>query len=290
MMKKDFELVVITGMSGAGKTVVVQSLEDLGFYCIDNLPPVLFPTFIDLIHQSKKTLEKVAIVIDLRGREFFSSLEDLFDQLKLHYGIGYKILFLDADNAVLVRRYKETRRRHPLSSDGTLLHRIEEERSRLEGIRKRAQYVIDTSQLRPVELKERVSKLFSQSTASSLYIQFVSFGFKYGIPIDVDLMFDVRFIPNPYYVEQLRPLTGKSVEVYDYVMRWPETKQFLEKLEDLFAFLIPLYQKEGKSQLVIGIGCTGGKHRSVATTEYFYQQLKKKYTCGITHRDIGKGG
>lgn len=289
-MQKDFELVVITGMSGAGKTVVVQSLEDLGFYCIDNLPPMLFPKFIELIQQSKEPLEKVAIVFDLRGRGFFSSLEDLFDQLELQYGIDYKILFLDADNAVLVRRYKETRRRHPLSADGTLLNRIEEERARLEGIRKRAQYVIDTSQLRPVELKERVSKLFGRTVISSLYIQLISFGFKYGIPIDVDLLFDVRFIPNPYYVDHLRPLTGKSVEVYEYVMRWPETKQFIHKLEDLFSFLIPLYKKEGKSQLVIGIGCTGGKHRSVATAEYFYQQLKQKYSCGITHRDIEKGG
>lgn len=269
---------------------MVQSLEDLGFYCIDNLPPMLFPKFIDLIQQSKASFENVAIVIDLRGREFFASLEDLFNQLELHYGIDYKILFLDADNSVLVRRYKETRRRHPLSSDGTLLNRIEEERARLEGIRKRAQYVIDTSHLRPAELKERVNKLFAQTSTSSLYIQLVSFGFKYGVPIDLDLMFDVRFLPNPYYVDHLRPLTGKSVEVYDYVMGWPETKQFLEKLEDLFQFLIPLYKKEGKSQLVIGIGCTGGKHRSVATTEYVYQQLKKKHLCGLTHRDIEKGG
>lgn len=289
-MKKDFELVIITGMSGAGKTVVVQSLEDIGFFCIDNLPPVLFPKFIDLIHQSKETFERVALVIDLRGREFFSSLQDVFQQLELHYKIDYKILFLDADNAVLVRRYKETRRKHPLSSDGTLLHRIEEERKRLKEIRRRAHYVIDTSQLRPGELKERVSKLFDKDESSSFHIQIISFGFKYGIPIDLDLMFDVRFIPNPYYIDHLRPHTGKEIEVYEYVMRWPETKQFVEKLSDLFRFLIPLYQKEGKSQLVIGIGCTGGKHRSVATSEFFYQQLREKYSCGITHRDIEKGG
>lgn len=289
-MRKDFELVVITGMSGAGKTVAAQSLEDLGFFCIDNLPPALFPKFIDLIHQSKEALEKVAFVIDLRGRGFFSSLQDLFHQLKLHYGIDYKIIFLDADNSVLVRRYKETRRRHPLSSDGTLLHRIEEERKRLKEIREKAHYVIDTSQLRPVELKERVNKLFVETRTTSLQIQLISFGFKYGIPIDVDLMFDVRFIPNPHYIDHLRPQTGKSFEVYDYVMRWPETKQFVEKLNDLFQFLIPLYKKEGKSQLVIGIGCTGGKHRSVATVEYFYQQLKERYLCEITHRDMKKGG
>lgn len=285
-MNKSIELVVITGMSGAGKTVVVQSLEDLGFYCIDNLPPMLFPKFIDLIGQSEG-IEKVALVVDLRGREFFTSLQQMFHQLEAD-AIGYKIIFLDADDSILVRRYKETRRKHPLAADGTLLERIEEERKILASIRQKAHIVIDTSELRPLELKHRVSQIFAQN--GSLSIQFLSFGFKYGVPIDVDLMFDVRFLPNPHYIDYLRPQTGQDVAVYDYVMQWPETKQFAEKLNDLFRFLFPLYLKEGKSQLVIGIGCTGGKHRSVTLTEYFYQLFKDDYTCEMMHRDIKKGG
>lgn len=289
-MKRNLDLVVITGMSGAGKTVVVQSMEDLGYFCIDNLPPILFPKFMDLIGQSEGKLEKVALVIDLRGREFFSSLQELFSLLESHYGIDYKILFLDAENSVLVRRYKETRRRHPLSSDGTLLQRIEEERKQLSSIREKAHVVINTSELRPQDLKKKVSRIFKPSDTPTLAIQFLSFGYKYGVPIDVDLMLDVRFLPNPHYISQLRPQTGKDVDVYEYVMKWPETQIFIEKFSDFLRFLIPYYQKEGKTQLIIGIGCTGGKHRSVALTEYFYQLFQDEHTCEIMHRDIEKGG
>jgi RNase adapter protein RapZ len=288
-MEQNFELVVITGMSGAGKTVVVQSLEDLGFFCIDNLPPVLFPKFIELISQSEEKWERVALVVDLRGREFFSSLQELFSQLESNYGIEYKTIFLDADDAVLVRRYKETRRKHPLTADGTLTQHIAEERKRLAHIREQAHIVINTSGLRAAELKKKIGQLFTNAS-SALSIQFLSFGFKHGVPIDADLVFDVRFLPNPHYVDHLRPHTGADAAVYDYVMQWPEAQQFVEKLTDLFRFLFPQYLKEGKTQLVVGIGCTGGKHRSVALTEYFYQLFQDAHPCEMLHRDIKKGG
>ncbi|SFI63021.1 RNase adapter RapZ [Thermoflavimicrobium dichotomicum] len=287
---KELNLVVITGMSGAGKTVAVQSLEDLGFFCIDNLPPVLLPKFAELLEQSEGKLRKVALVIDLRGREFFSSLFDSLEMLEKIHGIHYQILFLDADDQTLVRRYKETRRRHPLSPDGTPLDGIVQERKLLEEIKGRAHYIIDTSQLKPSQLKEKIVAHYSQVGQVGMTVHFMSFGFKYGIPIDADLIFDVRFLPNPHYVDSLRPHTGKDPEVYDYVHKWTETKQFLDKLVDLLSFLLPNYNREGKSHLVVGIGCTGGKHRSVAIAEYLYRMFKEKEHCRVTHRDIKKGG
>ncbi|MDF2722171.1 MAG: hypothetical protein K0Q59_1846 [Paenibacillus sp.] len=280
-------LVIITGMSGAGKTIAVQSLEDLGFFCVDNLPPVLIPKFAELIDQSKGRIGKVALVIDLRGREFFTSLSESLRTIKDNYTLTYEILFLDATDSTLVQRYKESRRRHPLAPNGLPLDGIRLERKLLEELKGMATQVIDTSSLKPVELKDRIISRFTNIGKGSISVNVISFGFKYGIPIDVDLIFDVRFLPNPHYVEQLRPLTGQDANVYDYVMKWNETKQFLTKLVDMLQFLIPQYAKEGKSQVVIGIGCTGGKHRSVAIAEYLGKTLGNSETelVRVSHRD-----
>lgn len=280
-------LVIITGMSGAGKTIAVQSLEDLGFFCVDNLPPVLIPKFAELIEQSQGRIAKVALVIDLRGREFFTALSESLSYIREHYTIHYEILFLDSTDSVLVQRYKESRRRHPLSPEGMLLDGIHLERKLLEDLKGWATQVIDTSSLKPAALKEKIIGRFTNLDKNNISINVTSFGFKYGVPIDADLIFDVRFLPNPHYVEQLRPKTGVEPEVYDYVMKWPETQTFLTKLLDMLQYLIPLYHKEGKSQVVIGIGCTGGKHRSVALAEYLGRRLGSSDTelVRVSHRD-----
>lgn len=283
-------LVIITGMSGAGKTIAVQSLEDLGFFCVDNLPPVLIPKFAELIDQSKGRIGKVALVIDLRGREFFTSLSESLRTIKENYTLTYEILFLDATDSTLVQRYKESRRRHPLAPDGLPLDGIHLERKLLEELKGMANQVIDTSSLKPAELKERIIGRFTSMGKGSISVNVISFGFKYGIPIDADLIFDVRFLPNPHYVEHLRPNTGLDPDVYDYVMKWSETQEFLTKLIDLLQFLIPQYAKEGKSQVVVGIGCTGGKHRSVAIAEYLGKMLGSSETevTRISHRDADR--
>lgn len=280
-------LVIITGMSGAGKTIAVQSLEDLGFFCVDNLPPVLIPKFAELIEQSQGRIAKVALVIDLRGREFFTALSESLNYIREHYTIHYEILFLDSTDSVLVQRYKESRRRHPLSPEGMLLDGIHLERKLLEDLKGWATQVIDTSSLKPAALKEKIIGRFTNLDKNNISINVTSFGFKYGVPIDADLIFDVRFLPNPHYIEQLRPKTGVEPEVYDYVMKWPETQTFLTKLLDMLQYLIPLYHKEGKSQVVIGIGCTGGKHRSVALAEYLGRRLGSSDTemVRVSHRD-----
>jgi UPF0042 nucleotide-binding protein len=280
-------LVIITGMSGAGKTIAVQSLEDLGFFCVDNLPPVLIPKFAELIEQSQGRIARVALVIDLRGREFFTALSESLGYLKEHYTIRSEILFLDATDSVLVQRYKESRRRHPLAPEGMPLEGIQNERKLLEDLKGWATQVIDTSSLKPGQLKEKIVSRFSNSGQNTLNINVTSFGFKYGVPIDADLIFDVRFLPNPHYIDNLRPRTGQDQEVYDYVMKWAETQEFLQKLLDLLQYLIPQYHKEGKSQVVIGIGCTGGKHRSVAIAEYLGKMLAagETETVRVHHRD-----
>ncbi|SDJ58712.1 RNase adapter RapZ [Paenibacillus naphthalenovorans] len=281
------KLVIITGMSGAGKTIAVQSLEDLGFFCVDNLPPVLIPKFAELIEQSKGRIGKVALVIDLRGREFFTSLSESLRFINENYTLTHEILFLDATDSVLVQRYKESRRKHPLAPTGAPLEGIQQERKLLEELKGLATQVIDTSNLKPTQLKEKIVSRFTNLEVGSISINVISFGFKYGIPIDADLIFDVRFLPNPHYVEHLRPNTGQDTEVYDYVMKWTETQEFLAKLLDMLHFLIPQYKKEGKSQVVIGIGCTGGKHRSVAIAEYLGKMMGNSETevIRVTHRD-----
>ncbi|HZG56903.1 RNase adapter RapZ [Paenibacillus sp.] len=284
------KLVIITGMSGAGKTIAVQSLEDLGFFCVDNLPPVLIPKFAELIEQSQGRIGKVALVIDLRGREFFTALSESLAYLKHHATVHFEILYLDATDTVLVQRYKESRRRHPLAPTGAPLEGIRHERVLLEELKGMATQVIDTSSLKPAALKERIASRFTDAETHAMSINIVSFGFKYGVPIDADLIFDVRFLPNPHYVEQLRPNTGKDPDVYDYVMKWNDTQTFLAKLHDMLNFLIPQYRKEGKGQVVIGIGCTGGKHRSVAIAEYLGKAFSGSETeaVRVNHRDADK--
>lgn len=248
---------------------------------------MLIPKFAELIDQSKGKIGKIALVIDLRGREFFTALSESLNYIKNHFTINCEILFLDATDSVLVQRYKESRRRHPLAPEGMPLDGIRLERKMLEELKNSATQVIDTSNMKPVRLKEKIISRYTHLESSILSINITSFGFKYGIPIDADLVFDVRFLPNPHYIEQLRPHTGQDSEVYEYVMRWPETQAFLTKLLDMLHFLIPQYRKEGKSQVIIGIGCTGGKHRSVAIAEYIGKMLGTNETesVSVSHRD-----
>ncbi|HJV47483.1 MAG TPA: RNase adapter RapZ [Bacillota bacterium] len=285
MTETQINLLIITGMSGAGKTVAVQSLEDLGFFCVDNLPPLLIPKFAELIEQSGGRIKKVALVIDLRGREFFDTLSDALARLEEMDHIHYQILFLDASDQVLVQRYKETRRRHPLAPEGLPLEGILAERRMLEEIKGRANLILDSSQLKPIALKEKISNYFS-NMQSQMTVNITSFGFKYGIPIDADLVFDVRFLPNPHYIDSLRPKTGMDSDVADYVFKWDETKEFVDKLVDFIGYSLPHYQREGKSQLVVGIGCTGGKHRSVAIAEYLGEKFGTDYSARVSHRDM----
>ncbi|MCA0984618.1 RNase adapter RapZ [Halobacillus yeomjeoni] len=282
------QLVIITGMSGAGKTVAVQSFEDLGFFCVDNLPPALLPKFLELMKDSSNNIQNVALVMDLRGREFFESLFDSLDRLGNEDWIQEHILFLDADDQSLVSRYKETRRSHPLAKDGLPLDGIRKERRMLDELRGRSQTIIDTSNLKPKALREQIIEKYREKEQQVFSIQMVSFGFKYGVPIDADLMFDVRFLPNPHYVEHMRDLTGLHTDVSSYVFKWSDTQKFLEKLKDLLQFMLPQYKREGKSQLVIAIGCTGGQHRSVALAEYFGEYFSSDFNTHVTHRDIEK--
>ncbi|WP_128896138.1 RNase adapter RapZ [Longirhabdus pacifica] len=283
-------MLIITGMSGAGKTIAVQSLEDLGFFCVDNLPPALIPKFADLVEQSHGNIAKVALVIDLRGREFFTNLTEALENLRKNYSLKYEIIFLDATDSVLIQRYKESRRTHPLASEGLPLDGIKLERKILEELKGAATQVIDTSRLKPKQLKEKITARFSTLKMNSISVNVMSFGFKYGIPLDADMIFDVRFLPNPHYIDELRPLTGQDDDVYNYVMKWPETTAFLTKLLDMLQFLIPQFIKEGKSQIVLGIGCTGGKHRSVTIAEYLGKMLgnDESEIVRVSHRDHGR--
>ncbi|THE14118.1 RNase adapter RapZ [Bacillus timonensis] len=282
----EIQLVIITGMSGAGKTVAIQSFEDLGYFCVDNLPPTLLPKFLELMKESGGKMDKVALVMDLRGREFFDSLFASLDDLSEVSWIAPQILFLDAKDATLVTRYKETRRSHPLAPTGSPLEGIQAEREILEEMKGRAQYIYDTSELKPRELREKILKQFASQSRPTFSVNVMSFGFKYGIPIDADLVFDVRFLPNPHYIEAMRPKTGLDNDVSSYVLKWTETQKFIEKVTDLLAFMLPQYKREGKSQLVIAIGCTGGQHRSVTLAEYIANHFKDDYQTHVSHRDI----
>lgn len=282
----DTQMVIITGMSGAGKTVAIQSFEDLGFFCVDNLPPTLLPKFLELMKESGNKMNKVALVMDLRGREFFDDLFKALDDLAETSWVTPQILFLDADDSTLVRRYKETRRSHPLAPTGLPLEGIQTERKLLEELKGRAQHIYNTSEMKPKDLREKIIKEFSQNGKSIFTVNVLSFGFKHGIPIDADLVFDVRFLPNPHYIEHMRPKTGLDNEVYSYVLKWSETQKFLEKVTELLSFMLPHYKREGKAQIVIAIGCTGGQHRSVALAEYIGHYFEKEYKTIISHRDI----
>lgn len=284
------KFVILTGMSGAGKSTALKIMEDIGYFCVDNLPIALIEKFAELADLQDAELQKVAVGVDIHSGQTLEELQDVLDRLK-QKGERFDILFLDSQDEVLVKRYKETRRSHPLAGNERVDKGIREERQRLEFLRKQASYIIDTSNMLTRELKAELEKIFVRNQDyKNLFVTIVSFGFKYGIPTDCDLVFDVRFLPNPFYVEGLRSKTGNDREIQEYVMQFPEAWQFLRKLEDLVKFLIPNYIVEGKTQLVIGVGCTGGKHRSVTLANALYERLadREGYGIKIEHRDIQK--
>lgn len=283
------KLVIVTGMSGAGRSTAMKMIEDMGFFCIDNLPIPLLDKLVEL-SVNVAELQKIAIGIDVRNGKGLSSIKDTLDQMDAK-GISYEILYMDAEDEVLLKRYKETRRNHPLAAGERIDKGIQEERKELSYLKSRAKYIIDTSRLLTRELKIELEKIFIQNQDyKNLFVTILSFGFKYGIPADSDIVMDVRFLPNPYYVEELRPKTGNDPEIQSYVMQYAEANEFLDKLEDMINFLIPNYISEGKNQLVISIGCTGGKHRSVTLANELYKRLdgKNDYGLKVEHRDIGK--
>ncbi|MBE3575064.1 MAG: RNase adapter RapZ [Firmicutes bacterium] len=284
-------LVIITGLSGAGKTEAMHSFEDLGYFCVDNLPPALIPKFAELCRHSEGRVTHVALVSDIRGGSFFDALFAALGELEAA-GFSYEILFLEAPDDVLVRRFKEARRRHPLAPEGSILGAITAERQRLARLRQHATYIIDTGQLSGRELRVRIAQIFGMGLPGSrLGLTVVSFGFRYGLPMDADMVFDCRFLPNPYYVPELKHLTGQDEPVRQYVLRWPQTQQFLDKLLGLMDFLLPQFEREGKTEAVIAIGCTGGRHRSVTLAEVIADDLRRRgYHPGVLHRDMNRGG
>lgn len=284
-MSEKLQLVIVTGMSGAGKTVAIQSFEDLGYFTIDNMPPALLPKFIELIRYSQDN-DKLALVVDMRSRSFFSEIREVLDELEAADDLDFKILFLDATDSELVARYKETRRSHPLSAAGRVLDGIELERELLAPLKNMSQNVIDTSDLTPRNLRKAISEQFAkEDSQASFRVEVMSFGFKYGLPLDADLVFDVRFLPNPYYKPELRNQTGLDDAVYDYVMEHAESEAFYGHLLGLIEPILPGYQKEGKSVLTIAIGCTGGQHRSVAFAKRLADDLEKAWSVNRSHRD-----
>lgn len=281
-------LVIVSGLSGAGKSQVVKCMEDMGFYCIDNIPAVLIPKIAQVCISSD--IENLALVTDLRGKQMFNDVYSAMDML-IELGIKYRVLFLEASDNVLVKRFSETRRKHPLvSENNTVLNAINEERQLLSSIRKIADDIVDTSNLTVNELKEQIINIFnSNKKYEGLVTHIMSFGFKYGAPVDADLVFDVRFLPNPYYEPELKPHSGLDEDVYNFVYSYEQTKEFLKKLTDMVEFLYPHYINEGKSQLVIAIGCTGGRHRSVAIAKGLFDKLKESgHNIFLRHRDIDK--
>ena len=283
------KLVIVTGMSGAGKTIALKMLEDIGFYCVDNLPISLVDKFVQLVSEGT-SIEKAALGLDIRSGEELGNLDEILENWRSS-NVDVQVLFLDANDAVLIKRYKETRRTHPLAGAGRLENGIEKEREKLAFLKREADYIIDTSMLLTRELRKELEKIFLQDARyKNMYVTVLSFGFKYGIPEDADLVFDVRFLPNPYYDEHLRPLTGQVQAVRDYVMQGGTADAFLKKLYDMIDFLLPNYINEGKNQLVIAVGCTGGKHRSVTIARDLYEHLEAvgEYGIRIDHRDIDK--
>ena len=280
------EVVVITGMSGSGKTATIKIFEDIGYFCVDNMLPELFEQFVDIYMQRQTNIKNIAVGIDIRSGEAFEKVLEVINKPKDK--VTYKMLFLDASDEILVKRYKENRRSHPLAIDRRVIDGVMEEREKLNILREKSDYVIDTTRLLIRDLKEELVRIFlNNEKSNSLLVNVLSFGFKYGVPNDVDLIFDVRFLPNPFYIDDLKKKTGKDKEVQDYVLGFEEAKIFINKLEEMLEFLIPNYIKEGKSQLVIGIGCTGGQHRSVTIAREIYHTLKKKeYNTVIQHREI----
>ena len=283
--------VIVTGMSGGGKRTALKMLEDAGFYCVDNLPVPLIEKFVELVDTPGSEIKKVALGLDVRADQPFGEVHRTLENLK-KVGYKYEILFMDASEHVLLKRYKESRRLHPLALEGRVEDGVRREREVLKSMKESSDYVIDTSNLLTRELKEEIDRIFVMNEEyNSLMVTILSFGFKNGIPADSDLVYDVRFLPNPYYIDELKPKTGNDQAVQDYVMGFSEAGEFLSKLEDMIHFLIPLYIKEGKYQLVIGIGCTGGQHRSVTLANELYKRMKNKgnYGLKIYHRDVKQG-
>lgn len=284
------KFIIVTGLSGAGKTQVVKAFEDMGDFCVDNMPPELLPKFAEVFAKSAKPGECAALVCDIRGGDMFGKLFGSLDELS-ELGFEYEILFLDAADDVLIKRYKETRRIHPLSKGGRIIDGVMRERKLLSALKEKATKIIDTSTLSATQLRQQIAAIYgSQSEFGKLLVHIVSFGFKYGIPLDADLVFDVRFLPNPFYVPELKEHTGLETCIRDYVMNSRVSHEFLNKLSDMINYLLPLYVKEGKSQLVIAIGCTGGHHRSVTVAEALYGIVKSSGNNSmVSHRDIKKG-
>lgn len=285
------KIIIVTGMSGAGKSTALNVLEDEGYYCVDNMPISLMPKFAELAdgHNQDKGYNNIALGIDIRSGHSLAELDSVLDYMK-EKKYEYTIVFLESSDEVLIKRYKETRRAHPLAKDGRVDKAIMLEREQLKFLKQRADVIIDTSQLLTREFKEELEKIvLGRKEFNNLMVTVLSFGFKYGIPSDADIVFDVRFLPNPYYVEELRQLTGNDKKIQDYVMKAPEAEEFLERVDGLIQFLLPNYVKEGKSSLVIAVGCTGGKHRSVTLANAIAKRLSKTpYGCKVEHRDIEK--
>ena len=280
--------IIVTGLSGAGKSEATNALEDMGYFCVDNLPPKLIKKFAEVCKQSKGSIDKVALVMDIRGGIFFDDLFESLSELSKEQ-FQYEILFLDTSDEVLVKRFKEKRRSHPLAPGGRVITGIELERQKLRDVKDKADVIIDTSKYAIKDLREEMARKFGdeEMPEKQMAITILSFGFKYGIPVDSDLVFDVRFIPNPFYIPELKPFSGNDEPVKNYVMEQTETQTFLQKANDMFEFLIPNYQKEGKRQLIISIGCTGGRHRSVAIANSIYETLRaNNHDVYIEHRDI----
>ena len=286
-MEKNIELIVISGISGAGKSTALRAVEDLGYYCMDNIPPQLLTTFVQLYVQTKSAPSKFAVVLDIRTREFFQEISLELEKLKT-LGVDYKLIFLEAADETVVNRYQEMRRPHPLAADGNILDGLKEERKKLQPIKKLADYIIDTSRMNNYKLRAEINNILELGS-SQMQVSIVSFGFKNGILLDADYVFDVRFIPNPYYIKDLMPQSGKDSAVKDYVFSFDDAKVFMDKIEDLIKFVVPRYIKEGRLQLTVGIGCTGGRHRSVALSEELKNRLKdENVKIVVDHRDLDR--
>ena len=283
-----YRLVIVTGMSGGGKTQACRHLEDVGFFCVDNLPPVFIPKFAELCAHSAGHIARVVLVVDTRSREFFDTFLHVLEDMD-KAGQKYELLFMDATDEAIIRRYKETRRRHPLAPSARLSDGIRQERAQLARVREKATYIIDTSALRKADLKKKILALFGHAEGVAMGINVLSFGFRHGVPMDADMVLDVRFLPNPFYIDALRYKNGEVPEVAEYIAKWPVTREFTEKLDGLLDFLIPQYVKEGKNQFVIAVGCTGGMHRSVYIARHIFDFLGARgWQATLEHRDLTK--
>lgn len=285
---KEIIITIISGLSGSGKSTALNTLEDLGFFCVDNLPVLLLPKFIELCQSSVNDISKIGLVMDVREREFLKEYPDILDLLKTE-GYRIELIFLDSSDDVLIQRFSETRRQHPLGDGGSIVDGIRMEREQLSALKSRADKIIDTSALTVHQLRTMLENYFQQLSTRTMNITFMSFGFKNGVPHDVDMILDVRFLPNPYFVRELKDLDGTDPRVAEYVSRSPETQRYLEKLKDFLAFQLPLFEREGKTYLTIAIGCTGGRHRSIVITQYLRELFSGgKYQVHAAHRDINK--